>query len=164
MNATRTRWLVPALLCVLVALAAAGVGVLGWRALQTEQARADTARALAAARTGIEDVYSYDSATLDQDLAHAGGLVTGPFADQFAQTARDVIVPAARERSFSAEVAVTRVALVDAAPGRVDLLVLAHQTARASTEPQPQEQTLQLAVTMTREGDGPWLISRSDPV
>ncbi|MGD9527100.1 MAG: hypothetical protein AB7V44_09965 [Pseudonocardia sp.] len=154
----------PAVLCVLVAAALLGVGLLGWRAFRAEQARDEVDRAVAAARSGIEEVYSYDSSTLGEDLARARALVTGPFAAQFEQTARDVIVPAGRERSFTAVVAVARIALVDAGPGRVDVLLLADQTVRASTQPQPEQQDLQLAVTMTRDGDGPWLISRSDPL
>jgi hypothetical protein len=151
-------------LCALVGLALVGVGLLGWRAVRAEQARADIDRAVAAARAGVDEIYSYDSSTLDEDLARARALVTGPFAAQFEQTAREVIVPAGRERSFTAVVAVTRIALVDAGPGRVDVLLLADQTVRASTQPQPERQSLQLAVTVTRDGDGPWLISRSDPL
>lgn len=158
------RRVAPAVLCVLVAAALVGVGLLGWRAARTAQAHADTAQALAAARAGVEEVYSYDSATLDADLARAEGLVTGPFAEQLAQTVRDVIVPAGRERAFTAAVVVTRVALVDAGPGRVEAVLLAGQTVRASTQPQPQQQVLQLAVTMTRDGDGPWLVARADPL
>ncbi|MGE3286590.1 MAG: hypothetical protein AB7J32_10875 [Pseudonocardia sp.] len=155
---------VPAVLCVLVALALAGVAMLGWRVVGTERVRGDTDRAVAAARSGIEEVYSYDSSTLGADLPRARALVTGPFAVQFEQTARDVIIPAGSERSFVAAVSVTHIALVDAAPDRVDVLVVADQTVRASTQPQPQQQVVQLAVTMTRDGDGPWLISRSDPL
>lgn len=164
--ATRTagpkrRRLVVVVLAVLVVVAGVAVGVLGLRAVDAEES---VATALATARANVSEVYSYDSATLDDDLARARSLITGAFAAQFEQTARDVIVPARREQSFTVTAEVTRAALVDIQPDRVDVLLFVDQTVRASTQPQPQRQTLQLAVSMTKDADGPWLISDVTPL
>jgi Mce-associated membrane protein len=101
---------------------------------------------------------------LDADLARARTLITGAFAAQFEQTARNVIVPASRDQSFTVTAEVARAALVDIQPDRVDMLLFVDQTVRASTQPQPQRQTLQLAVSMTKDADGPWLISDVNPL
>lgn len=144
---------------VLVAVALVAVGWLGSRAVGESAGERSAAAAMEAARTGMTQVLSYDSATLDADLGRARQLVTGAFAEQVEQTARDVMSPASRNNTFSAVATITRSAVVSAESGRVDVLLMVDQTFRTSGQPDPESRRLQLVVTMTPGPDGRWLIS-----
>lgn len=143
---------------VLVAVALVAVGWLGSRAVGESAGERSAAAAMEAARTGMTQVLSYDSATLDADLGRARQLVTGEFAEQVEQTAH-VMSPASRNNTFSAVATITRSAVVSAESGRVDVLLLVDQTFRTSGQPDPESRRLQLVVTMTPGSDGGWLIS-----
>lgn len=158
------RRVVLVVLVVLVLLLAGTAGWLGWRAKVASDADESVSRVLATARSSIGEVFSYDSAALDYDLTRARSLITGNFATEFEQTARDLIVPSSREKAFTVTAEVTRVALIEARPDRVDALLVVHQTATDSTQPQSAQDTLQLVVSMTRTADGAWLISDVIPL
>ncbi|WP_051579444.1 hypothetical protein [Pseudonocardia acaciae] len=155
-------------LAVLALAAAVAVAVLGWQAFTQASAQGDRDAALEAARTSTAAVLSYDSKTLDADLAKARASVSGDFAAKFNELTNAVIVPAARQQELSAKATVLRAALIDngtdptARPDRFQALVFVNQATTVIGQPQPRVTGTPLKVTLTKV-DGAWLITDLQP-
>jgi Mce-associated membrane protein len=137
--------------------------VLGWQSISASRAQSAQNAALDAARTGTTQVLSYDSKTLDADLAKSRTLISGNFAAKFEDLANSVIVPAVRQQSLSTKANVVRAAVIDAQPEQVQALLFVNQTTTMSSQPAPRSATNQVRVTMTWS-DGHWLISDVQPL
>ncbi|WP_224393067.1 hypothetical protein [Pseudonocardia sp. ICBG1293] len=122
-------------------------------AQQTEQARVD---GLTAARTGVEQVLSYQPASKDADVARARGLVTGDFGRQF-DSVLDSVVRPALDRGVGTRTVVTRAGVVSAGADRVTALLYFTQEAARPGEP-PRTTAGRAEVTVQRV-DGRWLVS-----
>ena len=167
----RTGWLSPAarrpvaiVLAALVLAAAVAVALIGWQAIQADNTERTVAEALDAARTSTGQVLSYDSKTIDADLARSRALLSGTFAAQFEQRVNEVIMPAIRQQDITTKAEVVRSALIDARPDQVEALLFVDQTTNTSAHPEPKRTPVQVRVTMTRNVDGRWLISDLQPV
>ncbi len=160
---SKTRRLIPIALAVLVLATAVAVGLLGWQAIRAADAERTAVGALDAARTNTGQVLSFDSTTIDADLARSRTLVSGTFATQFEQRVSEVIMPAIQQQAITTKAEVVRSALIDARPDQVDALLFVDQTTTTSGNPAPQRTPAQLRVTMTRNVDGRWLISDLQP-
>jgi Mce-associated membrane protein len=155
--------LVPIALAVLALASLVAVAVLGWQSISASRAQSAQNAALDAARTGTTQVLSYDSKTLDADLAKSRTLISGNFAAKFEDLANSVIVPAVRQQSLSTKANVVRAAVIDAQPEQVQALLFVNQTTSMSSQPAPRSATNQVRVTMTWS-DGHWLISDVQPL
>ncbi|WP_308816524.1 hypothetical protein [Pseudonocardia alni] len=122
-------------------------------AQQTGQARVD---GLAAARTGVEQVLSYQPASKDADVARARGLVTGDFGRQF-DSVLDSVVRPALDRGVGTRTVVTRAGVVSGDADRVTALLYFTQEAARTGEP-PRTTAGRAEVTVQRV-DGRWLVS-----
>jgi Mce-associated membrane protein len=162
-SSSRRPNLLPIVLAVLILASAIVVGLLGWRVHRDAQANQDQADALAAARTGVGLVLSFDPANLDAELASARKAVSGNFAAQFDQLATAVIVPATRQVGLTTKAEVTRAAVIETRADQVDVLALVRQATASKAQPTPQAATNQVKVTMT-QADGKWLISNMEPL
>ncbi|MGH3612397.1 MAG: hypothetical protein ACRDRK_07320 [Pseudonocardia sp.] len=167
----RTGWLspkarrrLPIALAVLVIASAVPVGLLGAQAIQVANTEQNAAQAQEAAVTSTSQVLSYSSKTLDADLARARAQLSGTFAAQFEDMARNLIVPTAQQQDVASKVEVTRSALIDAQQDRAEVLLYLSQTASASSQPLPQRGIIQIKVTMTKNADGQWQISEMKPL
>ncbi len=158
------RRLVPIALAVLVIASTVGVGLLGWQSIRAGDAEQNGVAALDAARTRMSVAFSYDSKTLDADLARGREQLTGNFAAQFEQTASKVIVPASRQQAIASTAEVSRAALMNAQEDRAEVLVYLIQTTSTASQPTPQRGVVQIKVTMTRTADNQWLISEVQPL
>jgi len=150
-------------LAALVLVSAVAVGVLGWRAFSDARAQGERDAALAAAKADTTQVLSYDSRTLDADLANSRKVISGSFAAKFEELANSVIVPAVRQQSLSTKATVVRAAVIDAQPNQVSALLFVNQTTTMGDQPAPRNATNQVKVTMTW-ADGKWLISDMQPL
>jgi Mce-associated membrane protein len=112
------RRLLPIVLAALLVASAVAVALLGWGAYSESRAQRTQDAALAAARDNTTQVLSYNSTTLDADLARSRGLISGGFAAKFEELASTVIVPAVRQQSLSTKATVVRAAVIDAQPDR----------------------------------------------
>jgi Mce-associated membrane protein len=155
--------LVPIALAALALASLVAVAVLGWQSISASRAQSAQNAALDAARTGTTQVLSYDSKTLDADLAKSRTLISGNFAAKFEDLANSVIVPAVRQQSLSTKANVVRAAIIDAQPEQVQALLFVNQTTSMSSQPAPRSATNQVRVTMTWS-DGHWLISDVQPL
>ena len=145
---------------VLVALAlAAFAGLQAHRAAATADARAD---ALAAARTRVPDLLSYDKATLDDDLGRALDQTTGSFTDDYEQILTDVVEPTAKRRGISTEASISGAGVVSGDRDQVVVLVFLTQTTTAKGD-RSSVSGSRVEVTMERSGDD-WKIAGLKPV
>jgi len=160
---SRARRLLPIVLAGLLVASAVAVALLGWGAYSESRAQRTQDTALAAARDSTIQVLSYNSATLDADLARSRTLISGGFAAKFEELATSVIVPAVRQQSLSTKATVVRAAVIDAQPDLVRALLFVNQTTTLGGQPAPHNATNQVRVTMTWT-NGKWLISDMQPL
>lgn len=156
---------VPALAVVCVGLAAVA-GVAGYRTW--EHARGDHARteAVAAAERLVPDMLSYDSASLDSDVARAKDATTGSFRDEFGHLVDTVVAPAARQNPLSAKATVSASGVVDASADQATVLLFLTQTTHngaAGTDTPDQVRVSRVKITMADTADG-WRVSGMNPV
>ena len=157
------RRLLPIVLAALLVVSALAVALLGWGAYSESRAQRTQDAALAAARDNTTQVLSYNSTTLDADLARSRGLISGGFAAKFEELAGSVIVPAVRQQSLSTKATVVRSAVIDAQSDQVRALLFVNQTTTVGGQPAPHNATNQVRVTMTWT-NGKWLISDMQPL
>jgi Mce-associated membrane protein len=160
---SQARRLFPIVLAALLVASAVAVALLGWGAYSESRAQRTQDAALAAARDNTTQVLSYNSTTLDADLARSRALISGGFAAKFEELASSVIVPAVRQQSLSTKATVVRAAVIDAQSDQVRALLFVNQTTTVAGQPAPHNATNQVRVTMTWT-DGKWLISDMQPL
>lgn len=160
---SQARRLLPIVLAALLVASAVAVALLGWGAYSESRAQRTQDAALAAARDDTTQVLSYNSTTLDADLARSRALISGGFAAKFEELASSVIVPAVRQQSLSTKATVVRAAVIDAQSDQVRALLFVNQTTTVAGQPAPHNATNQVRVTMTWT-DGKWLISDMQPL
>jgi Mce-associated membrane protein len=157
------RMLVPIVLAVLALGSAVAVAVLGWQTFSDARTQRAQDAALEAARTSTIQVLSYDSKTLDADLARSRALISGTFAAKFEELASGVIVPAVKQQNLGTKATVARSAVIDAQPDQVRALLFVNQATTIGSDPAPHTAANQVRVTMTWT-DGRWLISDLQPL
>jgi Mce-associated membrane protein len=157
------RMLVPIVLAVLALGSAVAVAVLGWQTFSDARTQRAQDAALEAARTSTIQVLSYDSKTLDADLARSRALISGTFAAKFEELASGVIVPAVKQQNLGTKATVARSAVIDAQPDQVRALLFVNQATTVGSDPAPHTAANQVRVTMTWT-DGRWLISDLQPL
>ncbi|MGV0794076.1 hypothetical protein [Mycolicibacterium sp. XJ1819] len=141
---------------------AAGAGFLGQQRISaglTENARAE---AVAAAEEATVVLLSYKPETVDQDLASAEALMTGDFKESFAQLARDVVGPGARQHQISSAAQVPAASAVSVTRDRAVVLAFVNQSVTVG-EKQPSESSSSVRIALDKIGDR-WLISDFKPV
>lgn len=156
-------------LAVLVALAAAGVGTLWWRAEQGSATVApggalvgDEARteALVAGADLAQRSLSYDYKTLANDMEVARARMTPGFRKEYDTTMAEVRANTTKNKIVLQTVAVSS-AIISATEHKAKLLVFVNQTTTAGTGKKANQQQNRgsLVITLTR-GDGDWAVSK----
>jgi len=156
-------------LAVLVALAAAGVGTLWWRAEQDSAAVApngtlvsDDARTevLVSAADLAQRTLSYDYKSLANDMEVARARMTPSFRKQYDATMAQVRANTTKNKIVLQAVAVSS-AIISATEHKAKVLVFLNQTTTAGTGKKANQQMSRnsLVINLTR-GDGDWAISK----
>jgi Mce-associated membrane protein len=156
--------LVMALLCI----PAAALAIFFW--VHTPSAAAsesgslrssESATALAAAKSEVRTIMSYDYRSIDADIAAAEADTTGVFSHQYAGTAHDLLSQARQLRAI-VQATVGSAGVVSASPDAVVVLLFVDQ---ASVRQTPGDKTpttridqSRVRVTMTNV-NGHWLVS-----
>jgi Mce-associated membrane protein len=155
---TRSRQV--ALAVVLVALTLAILaGLQAHLAAATAEARAD---ALAAAKTRVPALLSYDKASLDHDLDRAIEQTTGSFTDDYRTILTDVVKPTAARRGISTTALVSAAGVVSGNRDEVVVLVFLTQTTTARGDHSAVSGS-RVEVTLKRSGND-WKIAGLKPV
>lgn len=156
-------------LAVLVALAAAGVGTLWWRAEQDSATAApngtlvsDDARTevLVSAADLAQRTLSYDYKSLANDMEVARARMTPSFRKQYDATMAQVRANTTKNKIVLQAVAVSS-AIISATEHKAKVLVFLNQTTTAGTGKKANQQMSRnsLVIDLTR-GDGDWAISK----
>lgn len=149
-------------LAVVTLLAVAGGA---WHA-QRAHLSAATAKArreaLAAARTRVPDLLSYDRTSLDADLATALAQTTGRFTADYRRILSEVVQPTAKRRGISTRASVSAAGVVSGGRDRVVVLVSLTQTSSARGG-KPSLSGSRVEVTLERVGTA-WKVAGLKPV
>ncbi|HET7735362.1 MAG TPA: hypothetical protein VFK52_05280 [Nocardioidaceae bacterium] len=144
---------------LLAAVAAAFFGLQAHRAGAVADARSD---ALAAAQERVPALLSYDTATLDDDLANARAQTTGDFTADYGEILDAVVRPQAKARKISTVATVSAAGVVRGDTDEVVVLLFLTQTT-TSGEGGTSVAGSRVEVTMTPVDDD-WKIASLKPV
>ncbi len=159
------RWRVTSA-AVLGALAAGAVAAsvqLAGEVRRDDAVAAARTAALAAARTEIRQILSYDYRSIGAGLARARDDTTGQFRGEFGVLASQLIGPAATQQHTITWAAVPAAAVVSATADQVVVLLFVDQSTADTAQPQAQRTASQLRVTMQRDGRR-WLVAQFQPL
>lgn len=151
------RWAIVAL--VVLALAAAVVfGVLADRASERARDRSD---ALAAAKSRVPVLLSYDHRTLEADLARSKDQTTGRFRTDYAELLDGAVAEAATRKQISTKATLSGAGVVRATGSQVTVLVFLTQTTVAPGA-EPSISATRVEVRMQQVGNG-WKVAGLTP-
>lgn len=118
--------------------------------------------ALAAAKTRVPALLSYQNATLDEDLDQALDQTTGSFTDEYRTILTEVVEPTAKRRGISTEASVSAAGVVSGDRDEVVVLLFLTQTTTAR-KGRSSVSGSRVEVTLKRDGDD-WKIAGLKPV
>ncbi|MGI5151200.1 hypothetical protein ACQEVC_33370 [Plantactinospora sp. CA-294935] len=149
-------------LAVATVLAAAVAGTAWYAHHQAEQRDSAVRQALATAGPAAKAIFSYDYRSFDASVANGGAFVTGPFADEYAETTSALKSTAVSEQAVVlAEVSASGVIRAESA--EVELLVYLNQYRRnANTDGEKVDQN-RVVLELRRVG-GEWKVARATAI
>jgi Mce-associated membrane protein len=148
-----------AVLALLVAGSGVAAYLLDTQASDKTSTQQERDAAVAAAKTEIPQVLSYNYKTLNADLARASADTTGQFSGQFGVLASQLIGPNAAKQQTVTKAAVATAAAVDSSGDEVTVLVFLNQSTTSKAQPKAQVSSSQLRVTM-QNVKGRWLVEQ----
>ena len=158
----RRRSGLPVLVAVaLVVALAVTAGLLVLRAGGEDRVEQARTAALAAGERHAVTLLSYDHRHLDRDFERAAAVLTGSFADDYAQTTQKVVRPTAEQVKAVVTAEVVSSSVVRASENRVVLLLFVDQTTTSTRLDGPKVDLNRVRMTLTRSG-GQWLVSGVD--
>ena len=153
-----------ALLTVLVVTSLSVLGGLFWFSYKPDR-DVDPAAAksvIAAATDGTVAMLSYSPDTLEHDFSVARSHLTGEFLSYYDSFSKQVVAPAAQQKSVKTSAVVLRSALTEFHPDSAIVLLFINQSTRSKDQPEPTTTSSSVLVTLTK-ADGTWLISQFNP-
>ncbi|GAA3740756.1 hypothetical protein GCM10022225_25070 [Plantactinospora mayteni] len=149
-------------LAVATVLAGAAAGTAWYAHHQAEQRDSAVRQALATAGPAAKAIFSYDYRSFDASVANGRAFVTGPFADEYAETTSALKSTAVSEQAVVlAEVSASGV--IRAETAEVELLVYLNQYRRnANTDGEKVDQN-RVVLELRRVG-GEWKVSRATAI
>ncbi|MBT2269738.1 hypothetical protein [Rhodococcus erythropolis] len=148
--------------CAVLILVGVG-GTLLWS--HHRSAAADTARVevIGVAPMLVEKLLSYNSDTVDDDLARAAEGASETFQDSFAEFGSKTVAPQSKAQGISTKARVVDVGVRSVAADRAELLMFVDQITTSIARPAPASTSSRVEVTLDRV-DGTWLVSAMTPV
>ncbi|MFC6016660.1 hypothetical protein ACFP2T_10655 [Plantactinospora solaniradicis] len=149
-------------LVVAIVLAIGVAGTAGYAHHRTGARNSAVRQALATAGPAAKAIFSYDYRSFDASVANGRAFVTGPFADEYAETTSTLKSTAVSEQAVVlAEVSASGVVRAD--PERVELLVYLNQYRRnVNTDGEKVDQN-RVLLELRRVGDE-WKVSRATAI
>jgi Mce-associated membrane protein len=121
----------------------------------------NTQTALAAAKTAVRTLVSYDYRTISADIAHAKAVTTGGFTRDYSEKAAQLLRLASQEKAI-VRATVGAAGVVSAAPSTVVVLLFVDQASVRQTpgaaKPTTRIDQTRVRVTMSKV-NGRWLVS-----
>lgn len=147
----------PALALVL----AISAGVLKWQVNEARQDDAARAESLQAARDTVTVMLTYEPAKIDEQLAQARDLLTGPFRDTYITMTNDIVIPGAKQKGITAVAAVPGAAIESVDKNRAVTMLYVNQKVSVGGQ-MPTDNLSTVRVTLDKVG-GRWLVSQFEP-
>jgi Mce-associated membrane protein len=145
------------------AVAALALAILAGVQAHLAAATADAhTNALAAAKTRMPDLLSYENSNLDADLERALDQTTGSFTNDYRRILTEVVKPTAQRRSISTTASVNAAGIVSGDREEVVVLLFLTQTTTAKGD-RTSVSGSRVEVTLKRSGDS-WKIAGLQPV
>lgn len=119
--------------------------------------------AIAAASDGARAILSYSPETIDNDLASARSHLTAPFLSYYDDFTKQIVAPAAKQKSVKTTAVVLRAALTKFAPDSAEVLMFVNQSTVSVDLKEPTLINSSVLVSLTK-ADGKWLISQFTPI
>jgi Mce-associated membrane protein len=143
-------------------LAVGAAGTAGYAHHRAGQRDSAVRQALATAGPAAKAIFSYDYRSFDASVANGRAFVTGPFADEYAETTSTLKSTAVSEQAVVlAEVSASGVVRAD--PERVELLVYLNQYRRnVNTDGEKVDQNR--VVLELRPVGGDWKVYRATAI
>lgn len=160
MTGARARRLAAVVVAVVLAFTS---GALLWTHRQASERESARAEAIAAAPGRVEALLSYDSPTVDADLARAAGGATGEFGDGFREFASKTVAPQSKERQISTRARVAEVGFLSGTANHAQLLMFVDQITTSAAQPAPATASSRVRVGLDLV-DGQWLVSEMTPI
>lgn len=154
--ATRRRLLVPALALALSLLLLATLLVVT-REDPAQRSR-DASAASATARSTLEQILSYNHATMTQQVPANQALLTGKFKDEFAATMTKTIVPLATKDKTVVKARAYEVGVMSQRDDTVTVQAFVDQARTSDAQKEPSIDQNRVIATMTKVGNR-WLLS-----
>ena len=154
-----------AALALFVVASLALLGSLFWFQYRPDRATdaAAAKSAIAAASEGTVAVLSYSPETLDHDFSSAKSHLTGDFLSYYDQFTKQIVAPAAKQKSVKTTAVVLRAAVSELHPDSAKVLLFVNQSTQSKDRPEPTFTNSSVSVTLTKARDQ-WLISSFNPV
>ncbi len=122
-----------------------------------ERARSASA-ATATARSALEQVLSYNYATMTQQLPASQALLTGSFKQEFGTTMTKTIVPLAQKDKTVVKARVYEAGVMSQTDDTVTVQAFVNQARTSDTQKEPSIDQNRVIATMTKSGNR-WLVS-----
>ncbi|MGA5465671.1 hypothetical protein [Mycobacterium sp. NPDC050041] len=148
----------PALALVL----AVAAGVLKWHDSEVRQTDAARAESLQAARNTVTVMLTYDPAKIDEQLANARDLLTGPFRETYTRMTNEIVIPGAKAQGITAVAAVPGAAIESVDKNHAVTMLYVNQKVSVGGQ-MPTDNLSTVKVTLDKVGDR-WLVSQFEPV
>jgi Mce-associated membrane protein len=146
-------------LALILAISAGG---LKWQVNEARQADAARTESLQAARSTVALMLTYDPAKIDQQLAEARNLLTGPFRDTYITMTNDIVIPGAKQQGITAVASVPGAAIESVDKNRAVTMLYVNQKVSVGGQ-MPTDNLSTVKVTLDKVGDR-WLVSQFEPV
>lgn len=155
----RWRVAIVTVLGLLVAGSGVAAGLLDTQTSNDAATQQNRDAAVAAAKTEVAQILSYNYKTLNADIARASADTTGQFSGQFGVLASQLIGPNAVKQQTVTKAVVPVAAAVDSSGDEVTVLMFVDQSTTSKQQPKAQTNASQLRVTMQRV-NGRWLVEQ----
>lgn len=123
-----------------------------------EQRSRDASAARATARSTLEQVLSYNHATMTQQIPANQALLTGTFKDEFAATMTKTIVPLAQKDKTVVKARAYEVGVMSQTDDTVVVQAFVNQARTSDAQKEPSIDQNRVIATMTHVGNR-WLVS-----
>ncbi|GAA4119937.1 hypothetical protein GCM10022415_20700 [Knoellia locipacati] len=153
---TRRRLLIPAVALAL-SLALLAALLLVTREDPAQRSR-DASAASATARSTLEQILSYNHATMTQQVPANQALLTGKFKDEFATTMTKTIVPLATKDKTVVKARAYEVGVMSQGDDTVTVQAFVDQARTSDAQKEPSIDQNRVIATMTKVGNR-WLVS-----
>lgn len=153
----RTRSLTLPAVALALCLALLGAVLFVTREDPGERPRAASA-ATATARSTLEQILSYNHATMTQQLPASQALLTGAFKQEFVGTMNKTIVPLAQKEKTVVKARAYEIGVMSQTDDTVTVQAFVNQARTSDAQKEPSIDQNRVIATLTKSGDR-WLVS-----